>query len=257
MLPVIAYFALAWALSWLVWLPLAAPGLGLPALPFLVQYALGAYGPALAAILVTAATSGSAGVGLLLRRVAEPPRLPILLAGLLGPFAIVAAALAAGALFPSLGITLDGAFQSPQFPGAAAPLLFIFYLLTWALSEEVGWRGFALPRLEQRFGPFAATLLLALGWAAWHWPLFLFWPSFMGMGLGGTIGWFVSLLIGAFILTWLHDRGRGSLLAPILFHAGLNTVFANQNPGAGLVNAIGAAVTLAGVLAALDLLRRR
>lgn len=257
MLPVIAYFALAWTISWLVWLPLAAPSLGLPVLPFLLQYALGAYGPALAAIIVTAATGGAGAVLQLLRRTINGSHVPILLLGLLGPFALAAAALVVGLFVPSLGITLEGAFRSPQFPFFAPPALFAFYLLTWALGEEIGWRGFALPRLEQRFGSFVATLLLALGWAVWHWPLFLFWPSFMGMGLGGAAGWFFSLLIGAFILTWLHDRDRGSLLAPILFHAGLNTVFANQNPGAGLINAIGAAVTLVGLVAALDLLRKR
>ena len=71
-------------------------------------------------------------------------------------------------------------------------------------QEEPGWRGFALPRLEERHSPLVATLILGLGWGVWHIPLY---------GLAG----FVVPLVLAFYYSWLYNRTRSILLC-ILLH---------------------------------------
>jgi membrane protease YdiL (CAAX protease family) len=97
------------------------------------------------------------------------------------------------------------------------------------LGEEVGWRGFALPRLQARLTAYRASLLLGLIWGLWHIPLY-FVP---GTGQfetvsGGTspsfaIGAFVVWTIGLSILfTWLFNETRGSLIVVILFHTSVD-----------------------------------
>ncbi len=88
-----------------------------------------------------------------------------------------------------------------------------------ACGEEPGWRGFALPRLEARFSPLVANLILALFWALWHLPL----PQARGLGNPAA---FVEYYVGTFshciLISWLFNRTGGSILV-----AGLLHVFSN------------------------------
>jgi len=256
----IGYFALAYAISWAIWAPLWLPVLGVampPVLSMPILHALGSFGPALAALVVTGADEGVPGIKRLLHRLVSIARQKRLaLVALFGPFVLLAIALV---LQPALaGSSADFAalLVNPGFPGVTGVFLFLLYLVTFGLGEEMGWRGYALPQLENRWSPFLATLALTAGWALWHWPLFLYWPGFTGLGLGGAIGWLVSLWFGAMILTWLHDKTGGSLLVVVLFHTAINTVFANANPADFAPMAVGVMVTLIGIAAAVALLLR-
>jgi membrane protease YdiL (CAAX protease family) len=72
-------------------------------------------------------------------------------------------------------------------------------------QEEPGWRGYALPALQQRRSPLVATLILGLGWGVWHIPLY------------GPAGFIVPLVL-AFFYSWLYNRTQSVLLC-ILLHA--------------------------------------
>ena len=98
-------------------------------------------------------------------------------------------------------------------------------LLGGPLNEEPGWRGFALPRLQSRFGAFYASAILAALWAGWHLPLFL---------LSGWISaspWqFLLILIGiSFLFTAAANASRFSVLVAIVLHAFFNTSSAMVN----------------------------
>ena len=87
-------------------------------------------------------------------------------------------------------------------------------------GEEIGWRGFALPRLSERMGLAGASLVLGVIWALWHLPLFL---------VGGTdttgqsLPFFVlSVTAISVALAWLYARTGGSLLLVMLMHAAVN-----------------------------------
>ena len=117
-------------------------------------------------------------------------------------------------------------------------------LMAWALwfltsgcGEELGWRGFALPRLQRTHSAMASSVLLAIGWAGWHLPAFFYIPSYTAMGLRILPGFFFGLLAGAIVLTWLYNSSGGSVLAAVLWHASFNFVTASPNAG-GFVAAV-------------------
>ena len=120
--------------------------------------------------------------------------------------------------------------------------------MTFGLGEEVGWRGFALPRLQARHSALVATLLLTVGWAVWHIPLFLYRPGYTGLGIAGVAGWLFSLVTGAVLLTWLYNSSRGSLLVVALFHATVDVVFTSTSSSPMVVNVLGAFITVWGIL---------
>lgn len=87
-------------------------------------------------------------------------------------------------------------------PYAGTFVLTLFFL---GAQEEPGWRGFALPRLQERFSPLTATLVLGLIWGVWHVPLY------------GPVGFVVPFVL-AFFYTWVFNR-TGSTFMAILLHA--------------------------------------
>jgi membrane protease YdiL (CAAX protease family) len=215
----LAYFGLAYAVTWLGLSPLVAAHLGIigPVPGWL--HAAGALGPIAAAVIVTRRTRGAAAARRLLSRTfREPPAAGWLLVSAGSPLLLLMLAAAGMAL---LG---PGAGASPLAWGklgqaAARPDWWAHLLIAcvcYGFGEEPGWRGFALPRLQERFSAWRASLLLCIGWGLWHLPMFFYRFSFEGAGT--VIGFFVSLAAGAFWLTFLYNSTGGSVLAVALWH---------------------------------------
>jgi membrane protease YdiL (CAAX protease family) len=147
-------------------------------------------------------------------------------------YLIVLAGVPALLLLPYL--TQPGVFSAFQLPGFAFWLTYLIdYVLVLViggpLGEEPGWRGFALPRLEQHSGPLKGTLMLGVLWGLWHLPLFLFVPGYNGAGTGvvGILIPFLAFVIVVIaftvVFTWVFNNTRGSILLAILLHASINT----------------------------------
>ncbi len=167
--------------------------------------------PTLSAVIVVLAGSGWAGLkGLLARLV---PVQVGLVWYVLSLFAFPAVALCAALVFgfreQVIGMNLT-----------AVLFLMLNLLYTGPLGEELGWRGFALPRLLDRFSPFTASLLLGAVWGTWHL------PSFFAAGLPQSVSTLPSFLAAALLLsivaTWLFIRSGGSVLISILLHYSVN-----------------------------------
>lgn len=105
-------------------------------------------------------------------------------------------------------------------PSANLLLLIVPFFLFDALAngEEMGWRGYVLPRLQGKYNALTASLVLAVIWAVWHIPKFVtHWDTV-------TFLWFTADVIAkAILITWMFNNTRGSLLLVTLFHASFNT----------------------------------
>jgi uncharacterized protein len=226
--PLFCYFFIAYALSWLGWLPFVLSQNGLGLLPFHLPFVAilgGGLGPIGSGFLMTALTSGKAGVRQLLRR---------FLLWRVGVQWYLLAILGIPALL-LLGVFLvvSGALTDFHFSLLFSTLLlyaglFMLQMFISPLTEEPGWRGFALPRLQKRYGPLKGTLILGLLWAGWHFPLFLT-PGYDGAGTGflGIAIPFAEFLVGivaaAIIITWAFNHTKGSLLIAMMIHSAIDS----------------------------------
>jgi membrane protease YdiL (CAAX protease family) len=105
---------------------------------------------------------------------------------------------------------------------AYAGISFLSTFLFTAALEEPGWRGFLLPRLQQRFSQLLASLLVWLPWALWHAPLDFHRPFRFNL-VNYLLIRVVFLIPITIILTWFYNRSGANLLAVVIFHAGMNT----------------------------------
>src|SRR5690606_15567006 len=88
--------------------------------------------------------------------------------------------------------TYDAFARTDNLPGAGLLATFLLHLLTFGIGEETGWRGFALPHLQESRTALRATGLLFLAWALWHVPTFFENPSFRDMSAATTVGWLIG-----------------------------------------------------------------
>ncbi len=216
----ICYFVLAYGFSWLAWVPyvLSQDGLGvLPFRPGQIAFLPGAYlGPLLSGLLMAAVTEGKPGVGRLLRRLVQWR-----VKWYWYLFALVGIPVISFLGFLAMPGSL-GALHSPTSQIIILiPLLLIMEILTSGLAEEPGWRGFALPRLQLRFGALLASIILGVMWQCWHLPLYLTsWGN--GAGVLEIFQAIAACICMTIVITWVFNHTRGSLLIAILQHAALD-----------------------------------
>ena len=235
--PLLSYFVLAYVLAWVLWLPLLlSKGGGIGLIPFTTSASvtsplpaliliLGSLAPALAAIIVSAAIGGWAAVKQLLRRLVQVRTgvqwyVVALLVPLVASF--VPAVLFVGSAAFSRVFSLQGVVSLLGY----VIVTLIGMVLGSPIGEEPGWRGFALPRLQQRYGALTASLILGPLWGLWHLPLFFtVWGAvYQSMGvLLGMLLFVLLIMSNTIVLTWLFNNTRGSLFLAILAHSALNS----------------------------------
>jgi CAAX protease family protein len=225
-----AYFVLTYVVSWAFLIPSYwallnagwAQG-GLDEVPPLAFVGLiGAFGPTLAALFLSWQKDGRHGVRTLLRRVLVW-RVQIVwyLFALLVPTLLFLIAL--------LASRLAGFSPGPIFLQNVVLVVISAIAITLPfgpIPEELGWRGFALPRLLHRHGPIAASLIVGFFWTLWHVPAF-FVPGVAIPSAFAVTPWTVLLYLLnntalCLIFTGLYLRTKGSVLLAILLHAGSN-----------------------------------
>jgi membrane protease YdiL (CAAX protease family) len=216
---VAAFVGVAVGFSWLTWLPLVVAG---PTTVMPWFFYLGSMGPAFGAIAAALVLRSDGGVGTWARRTFS-------LAGI-GPALIVV--VVSIVLYVGVGLVVEqgatgsiGSVSSvgltSKIPGASAVLVALIWLVTFGLGEETGWRGWLMPALTDRFGFFAAALMVAGVWLVWHLPQFLFNTNFRAMGWA-VIGWALALVAGSFWLGWLATLGRWSIVPVVVWHGGFD-----------------------------------
>lgn len=212
-----AYFALALGWSWLFWGVYAVAGGGAPARSPL--FLIGGAGPLLAAVALTHLGEDAPVRRSFWLRAVDPRRIRgrWWAAALLLHPAIVALAVAADAALR--GAPVDLAWESRS----AASLVGLAFFLFWfgPLPEEIGWRGFALDRLQARLPAVPANLLLGVVWSLWHLPLFFLPDTYQaGMDLGSarSLTFLFAMVPLSVLMGWVYNHTSRSTLAAALMH---------------------------------------
>ena len=174
---------------------------------------LGALGPILAACLVVYFARGKSGLSAYINSLSDTKISLKLFLFSISPLLVYPVVAVAVPLFSK---------QTGQSLGQFPPIWWISLLisaLTYGIGEEAGWRGFALPRLQARMNALWSIFVLTIFHALWHIPFFYYRLEF---GFGATIGFFVGMLAGGIIMTYLINDSGGKTLLPILFHTTWN-----------------------------------
>jgi len=213
--PIITFFVLTYVLTWAIESPLVSITDSLSDTQGLVLVILASNVPSVMAIVLTAMVFGRGALRKLLGRLLIWRVNPLwYLVVVLVPVALTAGVLPLNALLGgpalSLGMPLVGAavfLAFSIFPGSA-------------LGEEIGWRGYVLPRLQTRMSALSASLFLAPIWALWHLPLWLTGdpvktPTFY-------VPFFLAVFPLSILLTSVYNSTGGSLLMVVLLHATAN-----------------------------------
>lgn len=245
------HFLATFAFSWLFWVPALILFRGqlqgqtsVAHFPvgFVALQTLGAAGPSVVAVALVRLVYGRKGLSALKERFWRwRASLRWFLAAALVIPAITVTSIAARSL-------LDPSFSIPSRSPLGtmlgdigvvgtilvSPLMFVGFLFTSPVLEELGWRGFALPRLQQHFGALSAGILLGVVWGLWHLPLWL--------ANGETVPLSLLLIVAhSIILTWLFNSARGSLLVAMFAHGSANFSFLVLDVGQSRIIELGIA----------------
>ena len=213
---VITYFLLAYAITWSLWTPISYGyehgQIELTTLNILL-YILGGFGPLFAAAIVTVISGQSLWAWF---SQALKWRVPLKwwLASFFMPILLYA-------VMAVIHILLGGQLNWNEVSLLSLPGGFLTVFLWGGSNEELGWRGFALPKLQERNGPVMASLIIGVVWTLWHAP-----PGIIELGLvewALDLPFFTITVTGiSFVATWLYNQTDGSVLLAMVFHASIN-----------------------------------
>jgi membrane protease YdiL (CAAX protease family) len=221
------YFVLALSWSWVFWIPAAVLGLSFRTASGALLGLAGMLGPMLAAIGLTYFTQGKEGRRDYWVRVVDFKRISgrwylviLLFVPVLMSVTACLDILSGGSAEP---------FKQAAAPFLASPVSIIpFALVTMFVGpfpEELGWRGYALDRLQAKFSALSSGLILGVVWGLWHLPLFFIKDTYQ-YNQGAWSEWFWLFFIGiiplSVVFTWIFNNTRRSTLAIILFHFMVN-----------------------------------
>ena len=181
-----------------------------------VVFLLGVFAPGLIALALTEANDGRAATRALFNRVLKwdvGARFYVFAIAFIPAVKLLAAL---------LNRIVLGAW--PKFGDTSVVLMLLVLMVsTWAQAgEELGWRGYALPRMWERIGLGPASIFLGMIWATWHLPLFF---VFNGDTLGQSFPLYALQVTAiSVVMGWLYWRSEGSLLIVMLFHAAVNNL---------------------------------
>jgi membrane protease YdiL (CAAX protease family) len=222
------YFILALGWSWLFWIPVVLTGMDISVTPGIVLFAIGVLGPAVSAILLTCLTGDKQERREYWSRLISFKRITprwyaiiILIAPVYSVLAILSGLVIKGNI-PAV----DTAVRYVTHPLTIIPFA-IARLVYGPLPEELGWRGYALDRLQRKWNALVSSLVLGVIWAVWHTPMFFMRGSLMSevFPLWSTQFWVAmgpGILAGAVVMTWIYNNTQRSTLAAILFHFMMN-----------------------------------
>lgn len=184
-------------------------------LPYPLVWFFSIFSPTITAILIALTVGGWPAVRRLL---AGFTRWKLPIRWYFAALFLVAAPLVFALGYVALGNPVKGLAAGATLAGLAGQ--FIFTMFSGPLSEEAGWRGFALPRLQARHTALVSSLIIGGLWAGWHIPLF-FEAGPARPGIPFPI-YVVLVVVLSILFTWLYNNTGGSLVITSLAHLSFN-----------------------------------
>lgn len=223
---VVWFVVLAYALAWGWAVPIAVSGGTVEQGQGWPTHVPSLMAPLLASIIVTGFSSGRAGMRDLIRRMVRWRFTFVWWLIALSP------AVVGGLTLLVLGLAgqdLPGWNEFSMFnglPAFGAITTLLLILLLNGFGEETGWRGFLQDRLQRRFKPLPATLIVGVVWAVWHTPFFFILSTYAEFTPTTLVMFPLGLVSGAVILAWLYNHTGYSIFAVALWHTLYNMVVA-------------------------------
>ena len=229
------YTCIAYAISWAIEIPLALKAQGLTSvdLPFAIHYCA-AFGPLIAGLILTWHENGSKGMKDLFARTIRWRVEPVWWIAAISPLLLFLLAAVLTRLFQGTWLDVRMLGRVDFLPDLGVVAIFL-WLATYGFGEEVGWRGYLLPRLQRDRSAWSATVILWFIWAIWHVPSFFYLQTVAGVGT--LIGFLLGVLAGTIFLTWLYNGSGGSVLIVAVWHGLFDFVTACTQCKSGLVAA--------------------
>ncbi len=220
----VAFFALAFALTWGIWFPMA---IAFPSIKIL--HLLGALGPMVAALIMAVVADRKEGLKEILKS-AMRWRVPLKWYGIavLVPFAFLVIAITIERFLNFPMPKFADLLQTTEF-GSLGLLYWVASIVFYGFGEEVGWRGFALPKLVAAgLDPAKSSAIFSLFWALWHLPLFFYGALLGSMSPLMIVGWYLSLLLSSYLITWIWQSSGRSIFIVALFHGVVDIVMTSR-----------------------------
>ena len=222
------FVGLTYGITWVLWILVILSGQDAKGSWLFVPYVLGGFSPSVVGVF-------------LLYRTRPAGERPLFWKSLIGfnriswrwylfIFLVIPATFALSVLLESLlaGHAADfSVFRLIRDSPVQIVQILVIALLFGSLSEELGWRGFALDRLQSKWNAFVSSIILGLIWFCWHLPLFFIngtTQKLWGFGSIGFFGFFLFLMASTLIITWAYSRNGKSLLTAVLIHCVSNLV---------------------------------
>jgi membrane protease YdiL (CAAX protease family) len=221
--PLESYFLFAFAITWILAVPLIISNREI--LPFEIPQIwdyIVAMGPISAAFIITGITQGRSGVENLKSRLLRyrVGKIWIILA-LFSPILLYISVIVLLELLEMPLPTISEVLELPKLRNFSWIVTILLPALMYGIGEETGWRGFALPRLQENRSALSATFILAFWHIIWHIPFFFY---KFELDLVGTFGFALGIFIVAIWLTFLYNSTNGSILMVVLWHFSWNIV---------------------------------
>lgn len=220
----VLYFVLAYVITWLIFLPLVIISIqqqeklsihSIDNFVLSLVHDFGSLGPAIASLIIILMLYKNKGIKIITEKLKfwSKPRWVNL--AIFSPFILFIISIGTALTIFKTTINFTDFLQSKEILGFSWLFTILLPSLSYGIFEEIGWRGYALPRLQTRYPAIIAALILGFFWALWHLPAFIYHPNFPFEQLPFYI---IGICCGSIWLTWIYNTTEGSLLAVMIWH---------------------------------------
>ncbi len=223
--PLVSFYILAYAISWVIWMPIILsyfPGQTIPEGLMGASMFLGPVGPFIAAIVITGISEGKEQVRNLLRKLIQWRVSWSWYLVAIFLFLILSILLSAVFVAISTGMSWDTYPTGLINFLVVSPInLIATIFIGGPLGEELGWRGYAVPRLQKRINVLPAALVHGVLWACWHLPVLGILSAGVPIALY-TVAYIFEITAVSVLMSWLLNNTRGSVLLAMIMHSAFN-----------------------------------